>query len=392
MTMQTITHRIGRLALREGKRMCSRPLYVFCMVIAPLFCYIFFTTLMSNGLPTNLPVGVVDQDNTSTTRAIVRQMDVFQQTHIVARYPDVTEARHAMQRGEIYAFYYIPHGTTEDAIANRQPRVSFYTNGAYLIAGSLLYKDLLTMSVLANAAVGQQTLLAHGATERQALGFLQPIVIDTHPLNNPWLNYSVYLSNTLIPGILMLLIFLVTVYAIGSEVKEGTSHEWIHTAGDNLPLALAGKLLPHTIIFTVMAAGYDVYLYGVLGYPCNSGIGPMLLAALLLVLASQSFGIFLYGLLPSLRFALSAASLWGVLSFSISGFSFPVMAMHPTLQALSILFPLRHYFLIYVDQALNGYSLAYSWQPLLALLIFTLLPLFILKRLHNAIVYYRYIP
>lgn len=36
------------------------------------------------------------------------------------------------------------------------------------------------------------------------------------------------------------------------------------------------------------------------------------------------------------------------------------MAMNPVLQALSNLFPLRHYFLIYVDQALNGYSMAYS--------------------------------
>ena len=40
-----------------------------------------------------------------------------------------------------------------------------------------------------------------------------------HVLNNPWLNYSVYLSNTIIPGILMLLIFMTTVYTIGSEMK-----------------------------------------------------------------------------------------------------------------------------------------------------------------------------
>ena len=380
------------LTMREGRRMCSRPLYVFCMVIAPLFCYIFFTTLMADGLPTNLPVGAVDQDNTSTTRALLRNLDAFQQTHITAHYKDVTEARRAMQRGDIYAFYYIPQGTTADAIAGRQPRVSFYTNGSYLIAGSLLYKDLLTMTVLANASIGQQTLLARGATEQQALGFLQPILIDTHPLHNPWLNYSVYLSNTLIPGILMLLIFLVTVYAIGSEVKEGTAQTWLRTAGGNLPLALAGKLLPHTIVFFIMAAGYNVYLYLILGYPCNSGIIPMLLASFLMVLASQSFGIFLYGLLPSLRFALSAASLWGVISFSISGFSFPVMAMHPTLQALSVLFPLRHYFLIYVDQALNGYPMLYSWEAYFALLVFVLLPLFILKRLHKALLHYRYIP
>ena len=45
---------------RECRRLVSRPLYLFCMVIAPLFCYIFFTTLMDSGLPTNMPVGVVD--------------------------------------------------------------------------------------------------------------------------------------------------------------------------------------------------------------------------------------------------------------------------------------------------------------------------------------------
>ncbi len=36
---------------RELRRLVSRPLYLFCMVIAPLFCYIFFTTLMDSGLP-----------------------------------------------------------------------------------------------------------------------------------------------------------------------------------------------------------------------------------------------------------------------------------------------------------------------------------------------------
>lgn len=46
---------------RESRRLVSRPLYLFCMVIAPLFCYVFFTTLMDSGLPVNMPVGVVDR-------------------------------------------------------------------------------------------------------------------------------------------------------------------------------------------------------------------------------------------------------------------------------------------------------------------------------------------
>lgn len=380
------------IAKREVLRIAVRPLYLFCMIIAPVFCYLFFTTLMANGLPTDLPAGVVDLDNTSTTRNIIRNLDAFQQTHIVAHYPSVMEARKAIQRGEIYSFYYIPEGTTEATLASRQPKVSFYVNYSYLIAGSLLYKDQRTISELVAGAVGRATLYAKGATEDQAMAFLQPIVIDTHALNNPWLNYSVYLCNTLFPGILMLLIFLTTIYTLGEEVKNGTGRELMHLADNSITKVLIGKLLPHTLVFFVIAVFYNVYLYGYLHYPCHSGIFPMLLAGLLLVLSSQAFGVFLFGLFGSFRLALSAASLWGVISFSISGFTFPVMAMHPTLQALCVLFPLRHYYLLYVNFALNGYPLIYAWQAVVALLVFLLLPFLVLKKLRTILLQYVYVP
>lgn len=380
------------IAKREVLRIAIRPLYLFCMIIAPVFCYLFFTTLMANGLPTDMPAGVVDLDNTSTTRNIIRNLDAFQQTHIVAHYPSVMEARKAIQRGEIYSFYYIPEGTTEATLASRQPKVSFYVNYSYLIAGSLLYKDQRTISELAAGAVGRATLYAKGATEDQAMAFLQPIVIDTHALNNPWLNYSVYLCNTLFPGILMLLIFLTTIYTLGEEVKNGTGRELMRLADNSITKVLIGKLLPHTLVFFIIAVFYNVYLYGYLHYPCHSGIFPMLLAGLLLVLSSQAFGVFLFGLFGSFRLALSAASLWGVISFSISGFTFPVMAMHPTLQALCVLFPLRHYYLLYVNFALNGYPLIYAWQAVAALLVFLLLPFLVLKKLRTILLQYVYVP
>ena len=81
---------------REGKRLVSRPLYLFCMVVAPLFCYVFFTTLMDSGLPKDMPVGVVDEDMTTTSRQLARNLDAFEQTAVVAQYPNVTEARQAM--------------------------------------------------------------------------------------------------------------------------------------------------------------------------------------------------------------------------------------------------------------------------------------------------------
>lgn len=377
---------------RECRRLVSRPLYLFCMVIAPLFCYIFFTTLMDSGLPTNLPVGAVDMDQSATSRNIIRNLDAFGQTAVVAHYGSVAEARIAVQEGKIYGFFYIPKGLSADAQSQRQPKISFYTNNSYLIAGSLLFKDMKMMSELAAGAAGRSVLYAKGATEDQAMALLQPIVIDTHPLNNPWLNYSVYLCNTLVPGVLMLMIFMITVYSIGTEIKERTARGWLRMGNNSIYIALAGKLLPHTVIFFIMGIFYNVYLYGFLHFPCNSGILPMILATLCLVLASQCCGVVMIGTLPTLRLGLSFASLWGVLSFSISGFSYPVMAMHPVLQALSNLFPLRHYFLIYVDQALNGYSMVYSWPNYMALLIFMMLPFLVVHRLKEALIYYKYVP
>ena len=121
---------------RECRRLVSRPLYLFCMVIAPLFCYIFFTTLMDSGLPQNLPAGVVDMDDSSTSRNIVRNLDAFSQTGVIAHYSNVTDARIAVQEGKIYGFFYIPKGLSAEAQSQRQPKISFYTNYSYLIVFS----------------------------------------------------------------------------------------------------------------------------------------------------------------------------------------------------------------------------------------------------------------
>lgn len=381
---------IWSIIKREIKRMLTRPLYIFCMVLAPTFAYIFFTTLMTNGLPVDLPAGVVDEDNSTVTRQIIRNLDAFQQTKIVAQYHNFAEAREAMQQGKIYAIYYIPEGTTQLALASKQPTISFYTSASYLIPASLEYRDLKMMSELASGAIARSTLYAKGYTEDQAMAILQPIKTEMHPINNPLLNYSVYLSNTLLPGVLMLLIFQLTIYSIYSEIKEETSKEWMELAGNNIHKALIGKLLPHFCIWILMGTFYLVWLYGYWHFPLNCGFLPMFLLMILFVLVCQSFGVFLCGAVPSLRWALSLATLWGVLSFPISGFSFPQMAFPAPLQALSYLFPLRHYFLIYVDQALNGLPFSYSWISYVSLAAFLILPLLVVGRLRKFLLEYHY--
>ena len=248
------------------------------------------------------------------------------------------------------------------------------------------------MSELAAGAAGRAVLTAKGATDDQAQEFLQPIVVDTHLLGNPWLNYSVYLNNITLPGALMIVIFLLTVYSIGVELKDKTAYKWISLSGNSIFNAVTGKLLPYTAVFFLMALVYNLLLYGVLRFPCHCGMPVMVVVSFLFVLASQALGVFFVGLLPHFRFAMSVASLWGILSLSMSGFTFPVTEMSPLLKGLSVCFPLRHYFLIYVDQALNGYPLYYSWGEVLWLMLFLLLPLTVLYRLKGVLLTYRYEP
>lgn len=387
---------IGRLKAifrRELVILSRRPIFLFCMFFMPMVCLVFFTSLMRAGLPTGLSMGLVDQDRTHVTRIFTRTLEAFELSEFTERYDSFTEAREAVQRGEIYGFFYIPKGTTEKAMANKQPRVSFYTNEAYFVAGTLLMKDMLTASELLSLALTRETLYAKGHTEREAMAVVQPIITEAHPLNNPTLDYSVYLSNIVLPGILILLIMLSTTYTIGLEWKQRTQRMWFRMADCSVTTALAGKLLPQTVLYALMIVFYDVYLYRFMGFPCNCGIAAMMGIGILTVLASQAFGVFLFGIFSGqMRLAMCLSSLWGILSFSLAGFTYPTTAMSPVLEPLAALFPLRHYYLLYVNQALNGYPVAYAWPSVVALLLFIMLPLAVNGRYRAAFLKYHYKP
>lgn len=387
-----VLKQIYRVAVRECGILRSNPVYLFCMVIFPIIVVVFFTSLMDEGQPTNMPVGVVDQDNTATTRTLIRRLDAFQSTDIVAHYPNINEARNAIQRNEIYAFIYFPKNTTNELLASQIPKISFYYSYASITSGALLFRDLKTIATLGSAAVGKAKLSAIGKTDDEIRTFLQPISIDLHPINNPEINYNVYLSTSLPPACLMLFIFLITAYSIGTELKFTRSKEWMRMAGNNIWLALTGKMLPQFLIFLTITYAYLFYVFYIMGFPHTGGLGSILLLGLLTVLSAQGFGIFTFGLTPSLRMSMSICSLWAALSFSVMGATFPLSAMGPEIESLAWLFPMRHYFMIYQINIFNGYPLLDAWPHVAALVLFAALPLLVIYRIRKAMLEYVYIP
>ena len=389
--MKFITQ-IRDIALRELQILRKNNLYAFCMVVFPLLTGLFFTSLLSDGVPLDLPIGVVDLDNSSTSRSLVRRLDAFQNSRVVAHYPSVTAARIAIQKNEIYAFLYIPDGMAEKLLAGRQPKISYYYSMTSLVAGSMVMKDLKTITTLGSAGVGQATMQAKGYTPEQIQTALQPVRIDTHQIGNPEGSYNVYLSTALVPGIMILFMMLISTYSLGMELKFDTGKELLAKADGNIVVAIIGKFLIHFIVFLMVVLLFQYYIYGVLGFPSMGSVWNILLLCLLQVASSLGFGIFVFGLMPSLRMSMSICSLWAVLSISVAGSTFPVMGMDAPIQALSWLFPLRHYFMIYEVTVFNGFSLINAWFHLVALVGFALLPWFVVAKIKNAMLTYVYIP
>ncbi len=380
---------IWRVIWRELGIIRKRPVYILASVGVLVVNAIFYTTLMKDGLPHDLPIGVVDLDQSSTSRAFAQQLDATQLGEVIY-YDDLHLARRDMETGKLTSFLVIPEHFNADIQAQHQPHIGYYVNSLYFVGGALAYKDIMTMVNLVNGAVQREVLRAKGHNEREIRALIQPIVLDQHQIGNPATNYGVYLNGVLLPGILEMIVILITIYAVGTELKYGTSRQLLEMTGGSIEKALLGKLLPYNLIFTVLGVGLELLLFHWFKYPLKGSIGWMFLDMLLMVSASEALGLFIVELFPVLRLAVSVGAIISVLGMSLAGFSLPVEAMPPYVQGFSAIFPLRHYYLIHVQETLWGSGFAGCSKEVVHLLLFLFLPATLMWRLEHAYIYQDY--
>lgn len=378
--------RIIAVARRELRIIRQRPIYLLGSVGVIAFCAIFFLTFLKDGLPSDVPIGLVDYDYSSTSRNFCQQLDATQLGKVV-HYDSFAAAREDMNRGKIAAVCVVPVGMNDDTQANRQPKITFYVNGLYFVSGALAWKDLLQMVNLTNGAVQRQAFRARGYNDSQIMGMIRPVDVDVHQIGNVGTNYNYYLSSVLLPGVLEMIVIIVLIYSLGAELKYGTSRHLLQTSGNSIVTALAGKLLVWTLTFSAIGLILILLLFHRLHFPLAGSIWNMFLGIFLMIFASEAIAIFILEMLPVPRLALSIGALYSVLGFSLSGFTLPIEAMPPYIQGLAAAFPLRHYYLFYVQEAIFGAGFAGWWKQVIYLLIFILLPLIGLVRLKKAYIH-----
>lgn len=384
------THTFRHVLGRELRRMTSRRLYFGVCIVLPLFCIFFMSTIFGNGQMENIPVGIVDLDETATSRNIIRQVEAVPTFRVTRHYANQEEALEATRRKEIYGYLVIPNRFEAEVMNNSGPTLSYYYHYALLSVGSEVLGAFET--VLEPMALGPVVMEATGlgVEESKIVSFLAPVEAKSQPLYNPDLDYAVYLSNPFFFIFFQVIILLVTVYAVGSEIKFRTWESWLSAAGMNMVTAVAGKLLPYTVIFSVLAIFANYVMFGLMHIPFSCGFWPLNTTAILFVVSTQALAVFLFALFPAISLIISIVSMVGSLGATLSGMTFPAPAMFAPVYYLSFLFPVRHFVEINQNLLYGDFGFAYTWQNVAALFCFIPAALLLLPHLKRAILSRRY--
>ena len=366
---------------RELRRMTSRRIYFASCIVLPLFSLVFMATIFGHGQMENLPVGVVDADQTSLSRSIVRMVDATPELQVTKQYANETEARKAIQRKEIYGYLLIPSGIKS---------LCYYYHNAMLSVGGELHSTFETILKQVSVTPIVTEAVGLGESQTNITSFLVPVSEEEMVSYNPNRNYAIYLSQPFFFVFLQVLLLLVTTYALGSESKFGTSDEWLQMAKGNIGIAVIGKLLPYTFIFMVMGVLANVVFFNWMKMPLPCSLWVMNGITMLFIMATQALALLLYAIFPVLSLIISVVSMIGSLGATLSGVTFPVNFMDTPVYWASFLFPIRHFVevvqsLLYLEGSFSNY-----WTNLVVLLLFILSPILLLPRLKRALLTHRY--
>ena len=379
--MPGFLHNTYAVMRREMGRLTHQPMYFVLMLILPVVSFAFFALLFNQGAIRNIPIAVLDEDNTTLSRKAVQMIDDTPTALVAYGIQDMYEGERLMREGKIMAIVQIPAFFEKNILSNSQTHLESYVSGTNITVNGLLSKDIQTAITTFTAGIQIQILTKQGLSERQAMAQLMPVRFDKHVLFNPHINYGYYLSPSFMPMMLMIFVVMVTVFAIGTELKHATAREWLCTGNDSIVAALIGKTLPITVVMFLISLVMLVINFKIVGTPLNGSLTVILIGTLLFILSYQSISVLIVSLLSNLRLSLSIGGGYSVLAFTFSGLTFPIMAMWEPMQWVSKIFPFTFYTDIFVDQMLRGTPWVYSLPDLCYLSLFIVLPLLCLPRL-----------
>jgi ABC-2 type transport system permease protein len=366
---------------REWRRITRRWPLLFATLVGPVFSFFLVVWLFSYNVPRELPVAVVDLDHTPLSRQLVRMIDATPSAAVFRNFHSLDEGRKAIEDGRADALLYIPAGAEREVYRGSSAHLSLFLNNSNVVKSGLLNSGIRKAVGTLSAGIKLQTQLKSGKMRNEAIIRIMPVQLNATLLFNPYTNYSYYLTLGLLPLVLVVFTLLSSIYTLGDELYQGTGPKWLRLGGKNIAVALAGKLLPYTAIFFIVAMIMNVILFNYLGLPLRGSLHTLLIAELLLIISYQFIAIFLVSLTTNMRLAMSLASAYCMLALTFSGLTFPTWGMPAFAQAFSFIFPYTWWIEILSGVSLRGEPASNSVVSMMAMLAFVVLGILFIPRL-----------
>ncbi len=306
--------------------------------IWPLLLFLLISGIYKAGTLQDMPVAAVDDDHSSLSRQLLRQLDAGSHAQLVVQPGGLPQALRRLQEADQYGLLYIPRDFEKDVLAGRQPSVQFYYNSLFYAAGFYSTQDLAGLAALLDQQV--RPVLAAGMG--QSLPSLASVSVSFESLYNASGNYIYYQQFAAIVHLLQLFVIIATIHVLAREAPELRASSPHILRAKALGVRLLGKLAPYTLLFSTLLMVELFLLVALNGAVIKGSVGWMLAITVCYVAAAQAVGLVLF-IFTANRF--SAYSLVGMLigiAQTYSGVLIPALAMPLPAQAISYIEPLTH--------------------------------------------------
>lgn len=363
--MMAAAIRIGAIARKEFKHLLRDPRLLLLALVMPLMQLLLFAYAISFDVK-NVPTVLLDQDKTPSSREYVQSYLSSDFFRVLGEVESLGAIDAEFERNRAIVAVIVPSGFERALALGEKAQVAVLLDGSAPDSAQIARAYTIAL----NQRYGQK--LAFAEVDRQGLDL--SAVGQLEPKVRVWYNPERKSSDFLIPGLMVVIIMIVTVQqtavTLVRERDQGTQEQMAVSPLRRGELMI-GKLLPWTLLaFADMVA---ITLVGMLvfGIPLRGSLGFLALSAVVFVAAALGMGLVISALTPSLETANIAALLAAFLpAFLLSGFAFPLESAPTALDAFSYIFPARYMMVIARGVFLKGAGFAELWPQLVYLGIF----------------------
>ena len=348
---------------RELCAVRGSPADLVLLTVLPLLMLVSMAWMFSPSVMRDIPVAVVDLDHSGDSRLLLRMLDASPGVRIASQPTDLQEAYAQLRRLQVFAVVLVPRDVSRQALRGRQGTVFAYYNATYMTTGQSAARDIGDAVAAWNARLLRERIgLQVGPGKLRPA----PIAVQSDILYNPARSYELFLLPLIFPAVLSLVLALAVAGSLGREIRDGTLPAWL---GDAPGPAIAGKILPYVLLFSVYGALGVAYLGGLRGDGVAGSVALLLVAQPLFYLACATYALFFVGVTRDMGTALSAVGLSIGTALAFSSATFPVIDAPLFTRLWHHLLPLSAYIKLQTQQQFIGSAPLVSLWPLAALIL-----------------------